>query len=79
MLASGASCELVLVRSFRLKLRRIGDALKGPSMPRLNQEQIVFLLWIALFATFAVALPGFLSYGNIITLILASPFSEFSP
>jgi ribose transport system permease protein len=38
-------------------------------MPRLNQEQIVFLLWVALFATFAIALPGFLSYGNIITLI----------
>ena len=38
-------------------------------MPRLNQEQIVFVLWVALFATFAVALPGFLSYGNIITLI----------
>lgn len=38
-------------------------------MPRLNQEQIVFLLWVALFATFALALPGFLSYGNIITLI----------
>ena len=38
-------------------------------MPRLNQEQIVFLLWVALFATFALVLPGFLSYGNIITLI----------
>ena len=38
-------------------------------MPRLNQEQIVFLLWVALFATFAITLPGFLSYGNIITLI----------
>ena len=38
-------------------------------MPRLNQEQIVFLLWVVLFATFAIALPGFLSYGNIITLI----------
>jgi ribose transport system permease protein len=49
--------------------RRIGDAPKEPSMPRLNQEQIVFLLWVALFATFALVLPGFLSYGNIITLI----------
>ena len=38
-------------------------------MPRLNQEQIVFLLWVALFATFALTLPGFLSYGNIIILI----------
>jgi ribose transport system permease protein len=46
-----------------------GDAPKGLSMPRLNQEQIVFLLWVALFATFAITLPGFLSYGNIITLI----------
>ena len=27
------------------------------------------MLWVALFATFAIALPGFLSYGNIITLI----------
>ena len=39
------------------------------SLPKLNQEEIVFLLWVALFATFALALPGFLSYGNIITLI----------
>src|SRR6202034_4400021 len=39
------------------------------SLPKLSQEQIVFLLWVALFATFAVALPGFLTYGNILTLI----------
>ena len=38
-------------------------------MPKLSQEQIVFLLWVVMFATFAFALPGFLSYGNIITLI----------
>ena len=39
-------------------------------MPKhLSQEQIVFLLWLLLFAAFAVALPGFLSYGNILTLI----------
>ena len=39
-------------------------------MPRrISQEQIVFFLWLLLFAAFAIALPGFLSYGNIITLI----------
>lgn len=38
-------------------------------MPRLSQEQIVFALWVVLFAAFAVALPGFLTYGNIITLV----------
>jgi ribose transport system permease protein len=38
-------------------------------MPKLSQEQIVFLLWVVLFATFTLTLPGFLSYGNIITLI----------
>jgi len=38
-------------------------------MPRLSQEQIVFVLWVVLFAAFALALPGFLTYGNIITLV----------
>lgn len=38
-------------------------------MLRLSQEQIVFALWVVLFAAFAVALPGFLTYGNVITLI----------
>ena len=38
-------------------------------MPRLSQEQIVFVLWVVLFAAFALALPGFFTYGNIITLI----------
>jgi ribose transport system permease protein len=38
-------------------------------MPRLSQEQIVFVLWVVLFAAFALALPGFLTYGNIVTLI----------
>jgi ribose transport system permease protein len=38
-------------------------------MRRLSQEQIVFVLWVALFAAFAVALPSFLTYGNVITLI----------
>jgi hypothetical protein len=28
-------------------------------MPRLSQEQIVFVLWVVLFAAFALALPGF--------------------
>jgi ribose transport system permease protein len=36
---------------------------------RVSQEQIVFSLWLLLFAAFAIALPGFLSYGNVITLI----------
>jgi len=38
-------------------------------MLRLSQEQIVFVLWVVLFTAFALALPGFLTYGNVITLI----------
>jgi ribose transport system permease protein len=38
-------------------------------MPRLSQEQIVFVLWVVLFAAFALALPGFFTYGNIVTLV----------
>jgi len=39
-------------------------------MPKqIGQEQIVFGLWLLMFAVFAVTLPNFVSYGNLITLI----------
>ncbi|WP_137391039.1 ABC transporter permease [Rhodoligotrophos defluvii] len=34
-----------------------------------SQERIVFLLWLLMFCGFAIALPNFLSYGNLIALI----------
>lgn len=34
-----------------------------------SQEKIVFLLWVAIFVIFSVTLNGFLTYGNLITLI----------
>lgn len=39
-------------------------------MPKqIGQEQIVFGLWFLMFVAFAITLPNFLSYGNLITLI----------
>lgn len=39
-------------------------------MPKhISQEQIVFVLWLVLFGIFAVAIPNFVSYGNLVTLI----------
>jgi ribose transport system permease protein len=39
-------------------------------MPKnVGQEQIVFGLWVLMFVAFAITLPNFLTYGNILTLI----------
>jgi ribose transport system permease protein len=41
----------------------------GKALPRLGQQGIVFAIFIALFATFALTLPGFAATGNMLTLL----------